>query len=385
MSSITDFLESFPPEISVGAVIVCAGKGERTGLTYNKILYNLGQKTVLETVLDKFAATPVTQIMLVVTPDDAPSIQALSAPYNNVSMCFGGASRAQSVLNGLKAMTPCDIVVIHDGARPFIKTETINASIASAIKYGSGIVAVPTVDTIKQVNNSNVIRSLARNGLYNIQTPQTFRYADILKAYQSVSGLFTDDSEIYERAGFTPRIVIGEYDNLKITNQTDLFRTMPENMRIGIGYDVHRLVKNRPLILGGVRIPYEKGLKGHSDADVLTHAIMDSILSAAGLPDIGVLFPDNDPAYLGISSMQLLDHVIMLVHGHGFTINNISSVIIAQEPKMAPYIPDICKNLAARMDIAVERVNVSATTTENLGVIANGNAIASSASCLLTI
>lgn len=385
MSSVTEFLESFPPEISVGAVIVCAGRGERTGLSYNKILYNLGQKTVLETVLDKFAATPVTQVMLVVKPEDVKSIQTLTQSYSNISMCYGGASRAQSVLNGLKSMKPCDIVVIHDGARPFIKAETINSSITSAIKYGSGIVAVPTVDTIKQVRNSKVIHSLARNGLYNIQTPQTFRYNEILNAYQSVSGMFTDDSEVYERAGYSPRIVIGEYDNKKITTQADLFRTLPDNMRIGIGYDVHRLVKKRPLILGGVNIPHTKGLLGHSDADVLTHAIMDSILSAAGFPDIGVLFPDNDPALLGISSLTLLERVLVLIRNNGFLINNVSAVIIAQEPKMAPYINDIRKSLAAKMEIGFERVNISATTTEDLGVIEGGNAIASSASCLLTL
>lgn len=384
MRSKTESSASNYDGVSVSAVILCAGKGERTGLTYNKILYNLGQKTVLETVLDKFKETCVGEIMLVTTAEDAHDVSVLSSPYNNISMCLGGASRAQSVQKGLRNLTPCDIVVIHDGARPYVSVDTINASIESAIRYGSGVVAVPTVDTIKQVTDYNIVCSLSRSGLYNIQTPQTFRYSEILNAYNSVSGIFTDDSEVYSRAGYTPRIVIGTYDNLKITTPTDLFRTLPSNMRVGIGFDVHKLVRGRKLVLGGVEIPYTKGLEGHSDADVLTHAIMDAILSAANLPDIGVLFPDNDPNLLGISSMVLLDHVLSVARKNGYTVNNISAVIIAQAPKMAPVIGDIRHSLATVMNINPDMVNISATTTENLGIIGKGNAIAASASCLLT-
>ncbi|MCH5351075.1 MAG: 2-C-methyl-D-erythritol 2,4-cyclodiphosphate synthase [Clostridiales bacterium] len=382
MSSETDF-PALPKNITVGAVIVCAGKGTRTGLSYNKILYHLGQKTVLETVLDKFADSLVSSVTLVISADDEPAIKTLTEPYKNVSLTYGGKTRTESVINGLKS-TSCDIVVIHDGARPFVRPETINASIMSAVTYGSGITAVPAVDTIKHVRSSQIVGSLDRSELYNVQTPQTFRYKEIVDAYQKVSGVFTDDSEVYARAGYTPHIVVGEYDNIKITNETDLTRVLPDDVKIGVGYDAHKTVDGRPLILGGVTIPHSKGLLGHSDADALTHAVMDAVLSAAGLPDIGVLFPDNDPALSGISSMILLDKVLEKIKNEGMYITNVSAVIMAQEPKMAPHISAIRGSLAKRMNISVGRVNVSATTTENMGVIAGGKAIACSASCLLS-
>ncbi len=375
------------PELgpSIAAVIVCAGKGERTGLAYNKILYHLGQKTVLETVLDKFAESAVQQIIVVAAADDLSTVTDLIRDYPNVDICTGGPTRSASVLNGLRKVGNCDIVVIHDGARPFISPALINASIESTKQYGSGVVAVPTVDTIKEVSDNNVVRSLTRSGLYNIQTPQTFKYSDILNAYENVQGVFTDDAEVYERAGFIPHIVIGSYDNIKITTSSDLNKAVPESVRIGVGFDVHKLVSKRPLILGGLRIPYKKGLKGHSDADVLTHAIMDAMLSAADFPDIGVLFPDTDPAFLNISSMVLLDDVVGLLRGKNFKVNNISAVIIAQKPKMAPVISEIAKNLALHIGIEPNRINISATTTEELGIVGKGKAIAASASCLLTV
>ncbi len=368
---------------TAGAVIVCAGRGERTGLTYNKILYNLGHKTVIETALDNFMHAHIDKIVLVISPDDKSSIDEIIKAYPRVSICYGGETRTKSVFNGLKKLTDCDIAVIHDGARPFIDAKTIDDSIISAIRYGSGVVAVPVVDSVKEVSGDKIVRSIPRNGLYNMQTPQTFRYDEIMRAYTEVSGQFTDDAEVYEKAGFTPRIVSGSYDNIKITTQNDLLRTLPSSMRVGIGFDVHRLVDNRPLILGGVHIDYPKGLDGHSDADVLVHAIMDAILSAADLPDIGVLFPDTADEYENISSTVLLDRVQELAKSKGFEINNISCVIIAQKPKLADIIPSIRKNLANKLGIQTNRINISATTTENLGVVANGNAIASSASCLL--
>ncbi len=368
----------------VAAVIVCAGKGERTGLAYNKILYHIGRKTVIETVLDSFKKSVVGRIVLVVAQNDRDEISELVQDYPDVSICTGGATRTESVRNGLNAVGHCDIVVIHDGARPFVKPETIDASVASAIEYGSGIATVPAVDTIRQIADDGASHTLPRDTLFNVQTPQTFRYAQIKGAYDGVDGVFTDDAEIYERAGFVPRMVDGAYDNVKITTAQDLVKRLPDGMRIGIGFDVHRLTEGRPLILGGVNIPYERGLLGHSDADVLTHAIMDALLSAAGLPDIGVLFPDDAPELEGISSLILLDRVALRVAQSGKTIVDISAVVMAQKPKLAAHIEDIRATLAARLGIETGAVNVSATTTEMLGIIGKGDAIAASAACLLT-
>lgn len=369
--------------LSISAIVLCAGHGARTGLNYNKMLHMFGSKTILEMTLDRIRASLVGAIELVIAPEDEKAIKDLIKPYKNVSLCYGGATRTESVRRGLNELGYCDIVVIHDGARPYVNADIINASIDSAIDYGSGVVAVPTVDTIKEIRNNDVIRTLSRAGLYNIQTPQTFRYEDICAAYNACDGIFTDDSEVYERAGFTPKIVVGDYKNIKVTTMEDLYRPVSVRSRIGVGFDVHPLTSGRPLILGGVRIPYEKGLNGHSDADVLTHAVMDALLSAAGLPDIGTLFPDKDPKYKNASSIGLLSAVYNNIILRGFSVNNVSAVVMAQKPLLAPYIPEIRANLSRILNTAAEQINVSATTTEHLGIIGNEKGIAASATCLL--
>lgn len=369
--------------LSISALVLCAGQGARTGLNYNKMLHYVGSKTILEMTIERVQASLVKTVMLVISPQDEPAIKEIVKQYKNISVCYGGNTRTESVKKGLNELGYCDIVVIHDGARPYINAEIINASIDSAIDYGSGIVAVPTVDTIKEIRNNDVIRTLSRAGLYNIQTPQTFRYEDICAAYNACAGIFTDDSEVYERAGFTPKIVIGDYKNIKVTTMEDLYRPVSVRSKIGVGFDVHPLVSGRPLILGGVRVPYGKGLSGHSDADVLTHAIMDALLSAAGLPDIGVLFPDKDPKYKNASSIGLLSAVNNNIILRGFRVNNVSAVIMAQKPRLAETIPEMRACLAATLKINIEQINVSATTTEHLGIIGNEKGIAASATCLL--
>lgn len=368
---------------AVGAVIVCAGKGERTGLSYNKVLYTIGVKTVLETALDVFTGV-VDKITVVAAESDMDKIRALVSDYPNVTVALGGKSRTESVLNGLAA-TPCDIVVVHDGARPFVTEDIIKRSVESAISSGSGIAAVPCVDTVKHVENG-IVSALPRKKLFAAQTPQTFRYDEIFKAYNSAIASelsFTDDAEVYEHAGFSPTLIEGSYANKKITTSADLF-SLGDGYRIGVGYDVHRLVYDRPLILGGVHIPFEKGLLGHSDADALTHAIMDALLSAAGLPDIGVLFPDTDERFLGADSVALLKEVVLRIKDAGYKVNNISAVAIAQRPKLAPFIGEMKSRIAEAVGITADLVNISATTTEGLGVVGKSEAIAANASCILT-
>lgn len=367
----------------VAAVVVCAGKGERSGLAYNKVLYRIGHKTLLERVLDVISRTEISHTTVVASAADMDNVCELVADYDNVSVVLGGETRAQSVLNGLNARK-CDIVVIHDGARPFADPEIFTRSINSAITYGSGIAAVPAVDTIKRINSDGTLVGLKRDELFNIQTPQTFRYDEITDAYARAGGdLSTDDAEVYERAGYFPRPVVGDYKNKKITTPSDLVAGLPESCRVGVGFDVHRLVEGRRLVLGGVEIPHSLGLLGHSDADVLTHAIMDALLSAAGLPDIGVLFPDTDAAFAGISSMILLKSVAERISDAGYNIINISTAVMAQKPKLAPVISQIRNSLAAALEIDAAKVNISATTTEELGIVGQNQGMAATASCLL--
>ncbi|MDE6618780.1 MAG: 2-C-methyl-D-erythritol 4-phosphate cytidylyltransferase [Clostridiales bacterium] len=366
--------------LNIAAVIVCAGKGERSGLAYNKILHLIGHKTVLEKSLDTFLLTRVKHITVVTSEGDISAVRDVTSAYDDISVVVGGDTRAKSVYAGLQAY-PCDIVLIHDGARPYVTTDIIERAIDSAIEHGSGIAAVACVDTVKRVQGGKA-HSLPRAELFNAQTPQAFRYADIIDAYSRADGVFTDDAEVYENAGYTPRLVEGSYDNKKLTTPAD-FIAPAKSSRIGIGFDLHRLVEGRKLILGGVTLDYHLGLLGHSDADVLTHAIMDALLSAADLPDIGVLFPDTDDKYLGISSITLLKQVLGEVQRKGYVIGNISAVVIAQQPKLATVIADIRRSLADALNIEVTQINVSATTTEKLGLIGEGNAIAANASCIL--
>ncbi len=372
----------------VGAVVVCAGKGSRAGLGYNKILHCVGNKTVLERTLDAFVGKAQSVVVVISAQDEARIAELVSA-YPDVKLCYGGATRFDSVYNGLRALEDCDVALIHDGARPYVSPTVIDECIRSAKLRGSGIAAVPAVDTVKIVSGDRIVSELDRDKLVNVQTPQAFYYKDILSAYERAisSGKtdYTDDSAVYAAAGNAPTVVYGDYGNIKITSQTDLFRFAPQGARIGTGFDVHRLVEGRKLILGGVHIPFNLGLLGHSDADVLTHAVMDALLSAAGLPDIGVLFPDDSAETDGISSMKLLENVLDRLDESKLRISSVSAVVIAQKPRLAEHIDNIKRSLARAIRMNEPNVNVSATTTEHLGTIGKGEAIAASAVCLLNV
>ena len=370
--------EANSDEKVVRALVLCAGSGSRTGLAYNKMLHLFGQKTVLETTLEAVLCSGVDSVLLAVAPRDENSVRELIAPYENVSVCTGGKTRTESVRNGLESLAKCDIVVIHDGARPYVTGDMIAASVKSAVETGSGIAAVPVTDTIKSTDENGKTVTLERSKLLAVQTPQTFRYDEILSAYRSFKGTLTDDSAVYEAAGYAPSFISGSPDNIKITTASDHF-AHDRSDKTGIGFDVHELKENRKLILGGVEIPYEKGLYGHSDADVLVHAVTDGVLSAAGLPDIGVLFPDDDPAYEGANSVELLKKVREEAAENGYTAANVSAVVMAQRPKLAGYIPLMRENIAAALGLTAENVNVSATTTEHLGIIGEGKGMAASA------
>ena len=369
--------------VRVSALLLCAGSGERTKLSYNKVLYNIGKKTVLEYALDALTDSYVDDIYVVINPADADKIEELIKSYGGIKTVYGGDTRTQSVRNGISAVEDCDILVIHDGARPHVSSELINAAIKSAITHGSGVAAVKSVDTVREVHDGVILKSLDRNSLYLMQTPQVFSFPLIKAAYESVEGDYTDDAEVFSLAGNEVHIVDGEYSNRKVTTPADLFNIDPARARIGAGFDVHPLKKGRDLIVGGVKLDYDKGLDGHSDADVLAHAVTDALLSAAGLPDIGVLFPDTDPKYKGADSMLLLKEVAKKVRAKGFTVGSISAVIMAEKPKMAPHIAIMRANIASAVGINIEHINISATTTEHLGVVGEEKGMAASCTCLI--
>ena len=370
---------------AVTAIVVAAGASRRMG--FDKLSYRLPDgRTVLETSCAALAAHPaITQLVLVCGGNRAVCEAIAAACPKPCAVVQGGATRADSVRNGLAAATG-ELVAIHDAARPFVSESVITAALTAAAETGAAAPAVPVKDTVKVADPSGrVLDTPDRATLYAVQTPQCFRRALYTRALAAVTGekarLVTDDCSLFELAGLPVRLTEGDYANYKITTKEDLQKE--KTMRIGHGYDVHRLVEDRKLIMGGVEIPYEKGLLGHSDADVLTHAVMDALLGAAALGDIGRHFPDTDPAYAGADSLKLLDHVVELLEEKGYQVGNMDATILAQKPKLAPYIEKMRDNLAARMKVEPDQVNVKATTEEKLGFTGAEEGIATHAVALL--
>lgn len=370
---------------TVTAIIVAAGASRRMG--FDKLSYRLPDgRTVLETSCALFAAHPAVDELVLVAGGNRPQCEAIAAACPKpCTVVQGGATRADSVHNGLAAAKG-QLVAIHDAARPFASEEVITQVLQAAAKTGAAAPAVPVKDTIKVADkDGKVVTTPDRATLYAVQTPQCFDRALYLQALEAVSGekasLVTDDCSLFELAGLPVTLTAGDYANLKITTKEDLQKE--NTMRIGHGYDVHRLVEDRKLILGGVEVPYEKGLLGHSDADVLLHAVMDAVLGAAALGDIGQHFPDTDPAYKGADSLALTREVAKIIAAHGYKVGNIDATILCQRPKLAPHIPAMRKNIADAFGLPLDAVSVKATTEEHLGFTGEGLGIAAHAVALI--
>ena len=370
---------------SVTAIIVAAGASRRMG--FDKLSYRLPDgRTVLETSCALFAAHPAVDELVLVAGGNRPQCEVIAAACPKpCTVVQGGTTRADSVRSGLAAAKG-QLVAIHDAARPFASAEIITAALQAAAESGAAAPAVPVKDTIKVADqDGKVVATPDRATLYAVQTPQCFDRALYLQALETVSGekasLVTDDCSLFELAGLPVTLTAGDYANLKITTKEDLQKE--KTMRIGHGYDVHRLVEDRKLILGGVEVPYEKGLLGHSDADVLLHAVMDAVLGAAALGDIGQHFPDTDPAYKGADSLALTREVAKIIAAHGYKVGNIDATILCQRPKLAPYIPAMRRNIADAFGLPLDAVSVKATTEEHLGFTGEGLGIAAHAVALI--
>lgn len=376
----------------VTAIVAAAGQGRRMRQNRNKIFLSLNGKPIfMHSVLTLSACEAVDEIVVVTASAEVVAVKDILQRYFGLKpyrVVAGGSERQYSIANALAVIDDStDIVAVHDGARPLVETAHITAVIEAARKFQAAGLAVPVKDTIKKINAKGFVKETPqRKCLWAIQTPQAFSASLLKKAYQKAEHdgfLGTDDASLVERLGVKVKLIAGSYRNVKITTPEDMAVAqallgggLPLNMRFGMGYDVHKLVEGRKLILGGVEIPYRYGLLGHSDADVLLHAIEDALLGAAGLGDIGRHFPDSDPAYQGISSMTLLQEVEILIRQQGFTVNNIDATIVAEKPKLADYIEQMNRNIALTMKVDDGRVNVKATTTEGLGFAGKREGIA---------
>lgn len=345
-------------------IIAAYGKSERAGL--DKLSYDLAGTSVLNTTINAFCGIAGIDNIIVVTDrkiEEKPNIVVIK----------GGNTRSESVRCALK-IVKSPYVLIHDGARPFVSRNIIEKVMQSTIKYNSAVPYVKSADSIRNLQNNRLTDSLDRDSVVRVQTPQGYTTALIKQAYEMCGDLQnTDESQIYAQIIEPPYAFEGEQSNKKITYYEDLLNI---NSRIGSGFDVHEFVEGKTLVLGGISIPYQRGLKAHSDGDVVIHAVMDALLLAVDERDIGVQFPDNDISYKNIDSAVLLSKVKDILISKNAIINNITITIMAQAPRLADYIPKMQERIASILDINSHKINISATTTENLGIIGEGKAIA---------
>jgi 2-C-methyl-D-erythritol 4-phosphate cytidylyltransferase / 2-C-methyl-D-erythritol 2,4-cyclodiphosphate synthase len=391
--------------MTVSVLIAAGGRGRRVGGLVPKQLLAIDGRAVLERSVALFLDHPAVDEIVVALPHE---VAAEPPPYligtrKPLRVVSGGERRQDSVLNAFEAADAAsDLLVIHDAARPFASADLISRTIAAAADGGAALAALPASDTVKRgqqdlaAGGYVVSETLPREAIFLAQTPQAFR-RDVLRAALAFSQTgvdVTDEATLAERAGYPVRLVPGEVTNIKITNPEDLSvaeriarmrTTTPVGLaRAGTGYDLHRLVTGRPLVIGGVLIPFEKGALGHSDADVVCHAVTDAVLGALNLGDIGRHFPDSDPRWKDASSVDLLSRVASLVAEHGYAVDNVDVTVILEAPKIKGYIEPMCANVARALGVDRERVSVKGKTNEGVDAVGRGEAIAAHAIALVS-
>lgn len=379
-------------------IIVAAGLGTRMKCHKNKLLLNEGRHPLIwYTLHNVFQSHLLNEAVLVTKIDERPYFQAVIdslQPKIPVKFAEGGATRFDSVKNGVqKVSSHSDKLLIHDGARPLVEGEAFDTMLTFLSEdKPAAIYGLPCIDTIKLTNQGMIKKTLDRSLLYRAQTPQGFMthiYKEAL-LHLPEGEMVTDDASVAEQSGIEVSILPGKESYYKITTKEDwkqfkllMNKTSYAPFRVGQGYDIHRFQPDRPLILGGVRISDHNGLEGHSDADVVTHAVMDGLLGAAALRDIGFYFPDTDDSFKGISSLVLLDKVFRLITSKGYTIGNIDISIISEKPKLSPYISKMKASLSRVLEISAEQIGIQASTHEKLGSIGRGEGMAALASVIL--
>ena len=387
----------------VSVIIAAGGSGRRLGSPTPKQMLDIGGGTILQHSLRAFHAHPLVSEVVVVLPKDR-SADGAALLADGMARCDGppvhavpgGDRRQDSVAAAFdRVSADAEVVLIHDAARPFVGADLIERTIEAAKAHGAAIAAVRARDTVKRVAFESgapvIVETIPRDGVYLAQTPQGFR-RDVLAAAVAVgrSGVeATDEAALAERAGYRVHVVDGDPGNVKITTEEDLDaarRRMAGGVvvdRAGTGYDLHRLVEGRPLVIGGVSIPFERGALGHSDADVACHAATDAILGAACLGDIGRHFPDSDPRWKDADSLALLRDAARLVREKGYEVGNLDITVILERPKIKDAIDEMRRRLADALGVDPSRVSVKGKTNEGVDAIGRGDAIAAHAVALL--
>ena len=376
----------------VAALVVAGGMGRRLGSRVPKQLIRLGGRSIVDRSLEPFLSSERVHEIVLVMPADLVSQppESLTSSTKPARVVAGGPRRQDSVARGFDAASSAaEVIVIHDAARPFVTSELIARTIDAAAEAGAALAAVAASDTVKQVTIDRDVpwvgRTLDRAAIYLAQTPQAFK-RDVLQA-AIAAGLngaeATDEAALAERAGHPVRLVQGEPHNIKITTEADLVlaRALTVDQtggtfRVGFGYDLHRFTEGRPLVLGGVTIPHEQGLAGHSDADAVCHAVTDAILGAVAAGDIGQHFSDADDRWKDASSVDLLRRAVKVVQLQGAVVENVDVVIITERPRMAPHAQQMRQVLADVLCLEMARVSIKGKTNEGVGELGRGEALA---------
>ena len=383
----------------VTAIIAAAGAGRRLGAAKPKQLLDIGGGSMLQHSVRAFLGHPrVADVVVVVSPDLTTLALAGIEPSRAAALRVvkGGDRRQDSVANGFAAVAPAsDVVLIHDAARPFVSADLIDRTIDAAAAHGAAIAALQSRDTVKRVaGDGRITETIPRETIYLAQTPQGFR-RDVLAAAIELgrSGVeATDEAMLAERAGYHVHVVDGDPGNVKVTTSADLDAARARMAstgkpartgRAGTGYDLHRLVEGRPLILGGVTVPSDKGALGHSDADVVCHAATDAILGAIGLGDIGRHFPDTDPRWKDADSLALLREAARMVRGRGYEVGNLDVTVILERPKIKDAVEEMRTRLAEALGIDRDRVSIKGKTNEGVDAVGRGEAVAAHAVALV--
>lgn len=377
------------------ALIVAGGSGRRFGAATPKQYLPLAGQSILQRTIDVFLGSPkVALIQVVINPDAAPLYEQATKQHPRLlPPAAGGAERQDSVRAGLEALIPHqpDFVLIHDAARPFLDPALIDRTLAAA-RNGGAIAAVRMTDTVKRADGAVVADTLDRSILWRAQTPQTFRFQDILAAHRAAIGLaLPDDAAVAERAGIPVHLIESTDGNMKITTADDLVRAEQRLSgaeaalfpRVGNGFDVHRFGPGHHVTLCGLKIPHTAGLLGHSDADVGLHALTDAILGAICAGDIGQHFPPSDPKWRGADSGMFLEHARDLMTERGGRLLHVDVTVICERPKVGPHRAAMVARIAALLKLSPDRVSVKATTTEQLGFTGRGEGIAAQATATI--
>jgi 2-C-methyl-D-erythritol 4-phosphate cytidylyltransferase/2-C-methyl-D-erythritol 2,4-cyclodiphosphate synthase len=377
--------------VSVGVIIVAAGRSERMGTAIPKPLLKVGERTILQRSVAIFDRHQEVAELIVVLPSErVASAPELIGPTVRPCRCVaGGRERHDSVRAGFSCLSDAvDVVLVHDAARPFADAALVDRVLAATRATGAAVPAVQARDTVKRVDRAKrVVETLPRRDIWMAQTPQGFRRSVLGAAMQAASSSdVTDEAMIVERAGHAVEIVEGDERNVKITTPDDLAAARADAgavPRVGSGYDLHRLVEGRPLILAGVVVPHDRGPHGHSDGDVVCHALIDAVLGAACAGDIGQHFPNTDARWQGAAGLDLLQRALAIVASRDLRVVSVDVTVILERPKLAPHVGAICGALAATLGLPASQVSVKAKTNEGVDAVGRGEAIAAHAVAVL--